>query len=57
MDKLFVYSDSGSNHCECVSCGFKDTQDRSVEPGTEAFQRGLGAPAEISVVRILDPSQ
>jgi len=57
MDKLFVYSDADNNHCECVSCGFKDAQDRGVEPGSEAFRRGLGAPADISVVRILDPSQ
>jgi uncharacterized protein len=57
MDKLFVYSDSGSNHCECVNCGFKDAQDRNVAPGTEAFKRGLGAPDDTSVVRILDPSQ
>lgn len=55
QDKLFVYVLEDSNVCECVACGFRDSQSRTAEPGSEEYQRQLGGVAETSVVRIVEP--
>lgn len=55
QDKLFVYVLEDSNVCECVACGFRDTQRRTADPGSEEYQRRLGGTTDTAVVRIVEP--
>ena len=54
-DKLFVYVLENNNVCECVACGFCDSQSRTAEPGCEEYQRRLGGETDTAVVRIVEP--
>lgn len=56
FDKLFVTTDDEQTSCECVACGFRDSRQNDVVPGSAEYMRGLGQlPEGVQPVRLVDP--